>query len=453
MINKEYAENPIEYAKSLITIFMKTLNTFPKVFGKTKKLQFAVCIVLSLAFSHTVNAQNASYSANSVPIGGSINSAFGAGALPGVSGMANVANGYLSMNANTSGSYNTAAGAYSLSRNISGNYNAAFGYQALLGATSVNNTAIGFRSLYLNTTGTDNSANGFIALYNNVTGTNNTGVGSGADVGSGALTNATAIGSGAIVNTSNKVRIGNAAVTVVEGPVAYTFSDGRFKTNVKEEDVKGLSFITQLRPVVYNLDTKKITEFWSKNMSEDARSAAMNQNFANADNIRHSGFIAQEVADAAKNANYNFNGVHIPESENDNYSIAYSEFVVPLVKGMQEQQRMIENLQQQINELQKKLESKAVNNQVAVSVSSMEQNVPNPFSRETEIKYNIVGQFRNANIHIYDLSGKQIKTIPVKQPGASSVTITSDQLVAGIYMYSILVDGKLIDSKRMVVTD
>jgi len=80
---------------------------------------------------------------------------------------------------------------------------------------------------------------------------------------------------------------------------------------------------------------------------------------------------------------------------------------------MQEQQSMIENLQQQVNELQKKLESKTGNNQASMSGSSMEQNVPNPFSRETEIKYNIVGQFRNANIHIYDLSGKQIKTISI----------------------------------------
>ncbi|SHK85593.1 tail fiber domain-containing protein [Chryseobacterium polytrichastri] len=431
---------------------MKTSNKLPKILRKTKKLQLVAGIVLSLTFSNSLHAQNASYSVNSIPIGGSLNAAFGVGALPSVSGLANVANGYLSMNANTSGSYNTAAGAYSLNRNVSGNYNAAFGYQALLGTMSVNNTAIGFRSLYLNTTGTDNSANGFAALYTNATGTFNTGLGSGADVASNALTNATAIGAGAIVNTSNKVRIGNATVTVVEGPVAYTFSDGRFKNNVKEEDVKGLSFISQLRPVVYNLDTNKITEFWSKNLSEEARAVSMNQNFTNANNIRHSGFIAQEVVEAAKKANYNFNGIHTPENENDNYSLAYSEFVVPLVKGMQEQQKMIENLQQQVNDLQKKLESKFTNNQ-SVLVSSMEQNVPNPFSRETEIKYNIVGQFRSAHIVIYDLSGKQIKTVPIKQAGASSVIITSDQLVAGLYMYSIWVDGKLIDSKRMVVTN
>ena len=38
----------------------------------------------------------------------------------------------------------------------------------------------------------------------------------------GNLTNATAIGAGAFVNASNKVRLGNVLVTVIEGQVAFT---------------------------------------------------------------------------------------------------------------------------------------------------------------------------------------------------------------------------------------
>jgi hypothetical protein len=69
--------------------------------------------------------------------------------------------------------------------------------------------------------------------------------------------------------------------------------------------------------------------------------------------IRQSGFIAQEVEQAAKEVGYDFNGVFVPENpETDNYSLAYAQFVVPLVKGMQEQQAMIESQQAQIAELQ-----------------------------------------------------------------------------------------------------
>ena len=45
----------------------------------------------------------------------------------------------------------------------------------------------------------------------------------------GNLTNATAIGFQATVNASNKVRLGNTAVTVIEGQVAFTASSDKTK--------------------------------------------------------------------------------------------------------------------------------------------------------------------------------------------------------------------------------
>ena len=51
---------------------------------------------------------------------------------------------------------------------------------------------------------------------------------------------------------------------------------------------------------------------------------------------QQTGFIAQEVETAAKNIGYDFDGVHHPESDKDNYTIGYASFVVPLVKAVQE---------------------------------------------------------------------------------------------------------------------
>jgi hypothetical protein len=86
-----------------------------------------------------------------------------------------------------------------------------------------NNTAIGGNALYFNTTGSQNNASGVDALRSNTTGDRNAAIGFGANVSVGNLTNATAIGNGAIVNASNRIRLGNTAVAVVEGQVAYTF--------------------------------------------------------------------------------------------------------------------------------------------------------------------------------------------------------------------------------------
>ena len=194
-------------------------------------------------------------------------------------------------------------------------------------------------------------------MYANITGNGNTALGNGADVSTGSLTNATAIGNGAIVNASNKIRLGNSSVTVIEGQVAYTFpSDGRFKTNINE-NIKGLDFIMRLRPVIYNFQTRKYNEFIKGEVNSDAKFAT-NIDYSESEKIRHNGFIAQEVEKAAKETGYEFDGVVAPKNNNEAYGLSYSQFVVPLVKAMQEQQKIIEDQnkkietqQQQIDEL------------------------------------------------------------------------------------------------------
>ena len=71
--------------------------------------------------------------------------------------------------------------------------------------------------------------------------------------------------------------------------------------------------------------------------------------------MTQTGFIAQEVENAANEIGYKFDGVHHPVNEKDNYTVGYATFVVPLVKGMQEQQVMIDELKKQVADLQEQL--------------------------------------------------------------------------------------------------
>ncbi|MBS1688603.1 MAG: tail fiber domain-containing protein, partial [Bacteroidetes bacterium] len=427
--------------------------------------------------SNTANGYQALYS----NFGGGNNCAAGYNALyANTSGNDNVVEGENAMFNNTTGSYNVANGSMALYSNIAGNYNVALGYQALYVNTADQNTALGFRALknnstgsyntasglaalYTNGPGANNTADGFQSLYTNYSGNNNTALGYNADVATNALSNATALGEAAVVNTSNKVRIGNSTVTVIEGQVAYTWpSDGRFKENITE-DVKGLDFIKLLRPVIYNFNTKKFEQFLTKNMTQEQQKAHLEGvDFGPSTAVRQSGFIAQEVEQAAKKSGYDFNGLHVPQNDDDNYSLAYAEFVVPLVKGMQEQQKMIEDqaqmiqkLQQQVNALQQNQGTTSTTgiDQTTMSGASMEQNVPNPFSHETVVKFNLPQQVNTAYMVVYDLNGKQLKTLSINQRGSSSITITSDDLAAGMYIYTIIADGNPISSKRMVVSN
>jgi hypothetical protein len=73
--------------------------------------------------------------------------------------------------------------------------------------------------------------------------------------------------------------------------------------------------------------------------------------------IRYTGFIAQEVADVAEQIGFDFSGVDAPKNEKDLFGLRYAEFVVPLVKAVQEQQQQIAQLTHQLNEVTRQLKS------------------------------------------------------------------------------------------------
>jgi Tfp pilus assembly protein PilV len=171
---------------------------------------------------------------------GSNNTALGADALFfNTTGEANTAIGSNALIGNTTGDFNTATGVEALRNNTTGGANTASGVNALFSnSIGTSNSASGVNALRNNTTGFNNTASGTQALFSNATGSENTAIGFGADVSFGDLTNATAIGFGALVNASNKVRLGNGAVAVIEGQVAFTaaVSDKTKKENFKPVD-------------------------------------------------------------------------------------------------------------------------------------------------------------------------------------------------------------------------
>ena len=289
----------------------------------------------------------------------------------------NTATGFNSLYFNTIGFYNTANGNISLYNNIDGNGNTANGYAALyLNTSGYNNTANGYSSLLYNTTGYYNSASGTNTLYSNTTGHHNaafgysalavngdgnynTAIGANADVSAAFLGDATAIGANAIANGYDKVVIGGPYPgTIVVGGYANwsNFSDGRFKENV-QEDVPGLSFISKLRPVTYQINNQKlvnhITHLMPDSIATHYKKTAAE--YAIIHQKIFSGFIAQEVEQTAKELGYNFDGIIAPNNETDHYSISYSSFVIPLVKAVQEQQSIIEALKRQISLLEIRL--------------------------------------------------------------------------------------------------
>ena len=258
-------------------------------------------------------------------------------------GYANTASGYQSLVLNTTGRDNTATGSLTLASNTTGSQNTAGGSGSLSHSTGDNNTASGFASLAANTTGNSNTASGATSLKLATTGSGNTAfgsaagdtittgsqntfVGGNADATVGDLTNATAIGASASVDASNKVRIGNTAVNVIGGQVAWSnLSDARAKRDIRELDL-GLDLILALRPVRFR-------------MIEGNGRVDL-------------GFLAQDVEMLLGNR---YNVLGVGGDADRTLSLRYTDFIAPLVKAVQEQQEQIEAQRGEIDLLKAKL--------------------------------------------------------------------------------------------------
>ena len=239
--------------------------------------------------------------------------------------------------------------------------NTAVGRSALFYNTGSLNSAIGIAALSSNSTGNYNTAVGAAAFNGNQTGTGVTAIGAYTSLnGWTNLVNATAIGYNTVVDDHNKVRIGNNAVLSIGGHVGWTtFSDGRYKRQV-QEDVKGLAFIKLLRPVSYIIDLPGLDNYYQSAKQDGTDNNPIlkewkQQNLLYAAARRESGFIAQEVEQAADKTGFAFSGVDKPSNGKALYGLRYADFVVPLVKAVQEQQVIIENQQKQIELLEKRL--------------------------------------------------------------------------------------------------
>ncbi len=300
-----------------------------------------------------------------------------------VVGSTNTAVGSFSLTSNTNGVGNVAVGSSALEQNTTGGGNTSNGGDALRFNTSGNNnTADGIDALYFNTTGTDNTAVGATAMdgnrgslgsfntaigsrtmgntsnsqFNTVVGYNsgsqfdmgynNTILGANCDINATGLFNCIAIGQAVVCTASSQARIGNLATNSIGGQVGWTtFSDGRYKKDIND-DVIGINFIMKLRPVTYHLDITSLNNKLIQGRKIELDAPSKNA-ITEKEKMRFSGFVAQEVEKAASESGYDFSGVDKPKNENDFYGLRYGDFVVPLVKAVQELNIKVEKLEKE----------------------------------------------------------------------------------------------------------
>ena len=425
-----FVTNGYYIAGSKVVDISGTANTY---LGKTG-------VIGSTGSYNTFVGNSAGFSTTS----GGGNLALGVSALSGLkTGNENVALGRSSLAFNSTGTANTAVGNFALLSNAANTQNTAVGYFALANTTaSDGNTALGYQA------GNNNNNGYYNCFLGSETGTN------GAD-----YYNVITIGHGTIATAPSQVTIGNSATNSYRAYNNWSnISDGRYKKNIKE-NVPGLTFINKLKAVTYNLDAKGLDNFLNKSSKAKAESnetarAAMDKALTDKERKIQSGFVAQDVEKAAKETSYDFSGVDAPKDNNDVYALRYAEFVVPLVKAVQELSAKNDEKDQKIALLEARLDKleaqKSPASSTILSSAGLDQNLPNPFDKNTTIGYSLPQKYSRAQVVIKDASGKVLKTMNISGSGKGTFNIDAATLSAGAYYYSLYIDNQLISTKTMV---
>ena len=172
------------------------------------------------------------------------------------------------------------------------------------------------------------------------------------------------------------------------------------------------------------------------------------------------GLIAQEVEQIVPEV--------VITSKDGLKAVAYQNLVGLLIEAIKEQNTKIVQLEQDINACcatnKSKLNGTNPNGEIELNnekyksdfnendKAKLYQNKPNPFNSQTEINYYVPANCLQFSIIIFDMQGKLLKTITLDQKGDGSIKINAGSLYPGMFLYTLMVDTKEIDTKRMILT-
>jgi hypothetical protein len=144
------------------------------------------------------------------------------------------------------------------------------------------------------------------------------------------------------------------------------------------------------------------------------------------------------------------------ENDNGYLSINYTGIIPLLIQSIKELKAEVQILENDCCNSNNNLKSGSLEGNATdpdLNGAKLYQNNPNPFSVQTTVKFEIPETVQSAQLHICNMNGTLLKTISVNQRNNGSVIINANEFVAGMYLYSLVCDGKIVDIKQMLLTE
>ena len=234
--------------------------------------------------------------------------------------------------------------------------------------------------------------------------------------------------------------------TYVDGTLTATSvitpSDIRLKTNITNisDTDQTLDNLMKINVLSYNYKKREVPEA-ERDTIQQSSIRAYDEKWLSDAKERHFGFSAQELKEIFPDL--------VKEGQDGYLGVNYVEMVPLLLRSIQE-------LKLELDEVKGSSDAKALSvSKTSTDVSVVKtgnmlyQNTPNPFKEQTAIRFSLADDVRDASICIFDMTGKTLKKLPISS-GMDSVSVGGYELGEGMFLYSLIVNGQVIDTKRMV---
>lgn len=225
-------------------------------------------------------------------------------------------------------------------------------------------------------------------------------------------------------------------------------SDKRFKTDIKPI-TSSMEKLAQLEGVSYKMKKSKKNEYDLNSITDTTKRQAVEAEMALYESVATTdkyGFIAQELKEIFP---------ELVDQDNEGYlNIDYIGLIPVLVEAIKELQEKVETIENNCCNNSSSLKNASIGTSTTLTQykAKLDQNIPNPFSQETRIDCFIPEGSNKSVLYIYNMNGTQLQQYSINGLGDQSVTISGNTLEAGMYIYALVIDGREVDTKRMILT-
>jgi trimeric autotransporter adhesin len=208
----------------------------------------------------------------------------------------------------------------------------------------------------------------------------------------------------------------------IQAVTLFQSSDERYKTNIRKIE-KSLDKISQLQGVKYQFNKQQFKD----------------KGFPDGDN---DGLLAQQVQKVFP---------ELVSADAEGYlSVDYVSIIPILIESIKELKTKVDLLKAE--KIQNDLTIDQKKTSERFKGAYLNQNAPNPSLSSTSIEFFVPENVFSASIIIHDYNGTQIKKYEVSQRGQGKIEVQNGEVGSGIFLYTLLLDGSVLDVKRMILT-